>query len=68
MCVCVSQASGDSGNDAELMEVPGVYGCVVSNAHAELKQHAADMAKQGQADHILLVSPHVCVRTCECLN
>lgn len=37
---------GDSGNDVELFAVAGVRGCMVSNAHPELRkycdEHASD--------------------------
>lgn len=34
--------AGDSGNDVELFEVEGVHGCVVGNAHPELRAWCRD--------------------------
>mmetsp|Transcript_44155 Transcript_44155/g.132348 ORF Transcript_44155/g.132348 Transcript_44155/m.132348 type:complete len:247 (-) Transcript_44155:43-783(-) len=36
------QVNGDSGNDVELFEVPRVNGCIVSNAHPELRKFAEE--------------------------
>lgn len=48
------QVNGDSGNDAELFEVPGVYGCVVSNAMPEL----AAWADAHPSDKLFRWDPH----------
>lgn len=50
------QVSGDSGNDAELFMVRGVRGCVVANAHPELREF---VAKQAHAGGLRLEGPGV---------
>lgn len=47
------QVNGDSGNDIELFELPGVRGCVVANAHPELRQYA-EAAIKGGSTHIAI--------------
>ena len=44
--------NGDSGNDIELFVVKGVKGCIVSNAHAELRQ----WHESNNFDSVFLVS------------
>lgn len=59
-------ACGDSGNDLELFEVPGVKACVVSNAHDELLRWCASqpaspdvfLAQQRAAAGILEAARH----------
>ncbi|CAG9465152.1 unnamed protein product [Pedinophyceae sp. YPF-701] len=47
---------GDSGNDVELFEVDGVFGCMVSNAHEELR-HFCEREQGGR-------KIHMCQRRC----
>eukprot|EP00775_Hariotina_reticulata_P009955 gene9955-10110_t len=44
------QVNGDSGNDIELFEVPGVRGCVVANAHPELREYATAAIAAGRTN------------------
>jgi len=51
MCCLHLQVNGDSGNDIELFQVPGVRGCVVANAHPELMDFATGSGRLRQHQH-----------------
>ena len=55
--------NGDSGNDIELFTVPGVRGCMVQNAHPELKKWC-DEHKSPNLFQVKFVDHIVCVRLC----
>ena len=54
--------NGDSGNDIELFEVPGVRGTMVSNAHPELREwviaHPSDKIFKVRATQACLDGRH----------
>lgn len=52
---------GDSGNDIELFAVPNVRGCMVSNAHPELRKYCEDHASPS----IFQVMHWLCHQRCQ---
>jgi len=49
--------NGDSGNDIELFAVPGVRGCMVVNAHPELKK----WCDAHPSSNLFQVHRHLCI-------